>query len=542
MDPILELLERIGSDDPPTDEELAEAREELVELLDAAIGEDVAVPDLEAGQAIRAAIDKIDTEAEARETAAAEAAAEAARLREGVLDTSADTDEDTESDDDAETEDAEVEAPESAAIAAAHRLSGSTLARARSRRIDANASPQTGPSHIRVRTLSVAAGEHVASDAGLDRVADVFANSSGSVRNPGAKERLVRWELDYPAERVLSSEQRGDNDAVIESLLSPRAIAAAGGICDPLPADFEHPVCSDRGRPIRDSLPRFQATRGGVRFSPAVSVGIGIGGSFAGITHWPIEVDESPGDEEKGCLVLDCELEDEAKVDAVVACVEIGNFQARFSPEFWRSRLDVLRVEHDRLAEQTAYVEMAGAATSVTFTGNGTIYSLLGAVDRAVAGLRSRHRYLGEIRLIAPAWAHQALRSAITGQQLGSAPGDALAAADAVIDTFFRVRGVNPTWSWDLGIFASQSAGALQDFPGDEIEFLLFPEGTYFFLDGGTLDLGQEITDSGLNAKNNRQAFWETFEKAVFRGCEALEVTVPVEDLCHCSPFDSPGA
>ena len=541
MDPILELLERIGSDDPPTDEELAEAREELVELLDAAIGAEVEVPDLEAGSAIRAAIDKIDTETSERETAAAEAAAEAARLREGVLDTADDSDEDEGDDTEDDTEDA-PEAPESAAIAAAHRLSGSTLARARSRRIDANAIPSTAPSHIRVRTLSVAAGEHVAPDAGLIRVSEVFANAAGAVRDPGAIERLVRWELDYPDSRVLSSEQRGDNDAVIENLLGPRALAAAGGICDPLPADFTHPVCSDGGRPIRDSLPRFQATRGGVRFSPAVSVGIGIGGAFAGVTEWPIETDESPGDAVKGCLVLDCELEDEAKVDAITACVQIGNFQARFSPEFWRSRLEVLRVEHDRLAEQTSYVEMAGNATSVTFTGNGTIYSLLGAVDRAVAGLRSRHRYNGEIRLIGPAWAHQALRSAITGQQLGSAPGEALAAADAVIDSFFRVRGVNPTWSWDLGIFATQTAGALQDFPGDEIEFLLFPEGTYFFLDGGTLDLGTEITDSTLNSQNNRQAFWETFEKAVFRGCEALEVTVPVEDLCHCSPFDSPGA
>src|SRR5690606_6679518 len=150
----------------------------------------------------------------------------------------------------------------------------------------------------------------------------------------------VRVEHDYPEPRRLFGSERFDNDQLLDAIASPHAIAAAGGVCDPLPAHFSHPHLGVRGRPIRDALPRFQANRAGVRFSPT--------GTLADLTGavgvWTHDTDTSPGESEKVCLTLECEEEALAYVDAVTACLTIGNFQARFNPEFWRSRLQLLMV------------------------------------------------------------------------------------------------------------------------------------------------------------------------------------------------------
>ena len=56
----------------------------------------------------------------------------------------------------------------------------------------------------------------------------------------------------------------------------------------------------------------------------------------------------------------------------------------------------------------------------------------------------------------------------------------------------------------------------------------MYPEGSFFFFDGGRLDLGL-VRDSTLNEKNDYQIFMETFENVGFRGLEALRITSPIE-------------
>jgi hypothetical protein len=257
-----------------------------------------------------------------------------------------------------------------------------------------------------------------------------------------------------------------------------------------------------------------------------------------GITVWTEETDASPGEEEKACIVIDCDTELVAKVDAVVQCAQIGNMAARFSPEQWSRALNGLAVEHDRVAEQTLYATMAGAATAVTYANtSGTVYGILSAIDKAVAGIRSRLRLLDNtrIRTLAPAWTRNALRADIASQRLGSSPEEALTVADAVINAFFTARGVDPIWSPDLDQFGAQNAGALLDFPGADVDILVFVEGDYLHLDGGTLDLGTEIVDSTLNKTNDRQAFMETFEKVILRGCQPLLLDgIAVAEVCIC--------
>jgi hypothetical protein len=134
---------------------------------------------------------------------------------------------------------------------------------------------------------------------------------------------------------------------------------------------------------------------------------------------------------------------------------------------------------------------------------------------------------------IGPQWMRDAIRASIAFQGDGNFV-DNLSLADATINSFFTDRSVSPTWSPDIDVFGAQGAAPLITWPNDIARGLLYPEGTFFFLDGGTLDLGTEIRDSTLNSTNDRQAFLETFENVAFRGCQSFVVSVPVDESCVC--------
>jgi len=521
---LLELIGRIGTDDAPTDATLTEARTTLSTAISDVLGGET--PDVEAGEEIAQAIEDIDAELAARAEARQQQAARADELRQRVGITL-----ETET---AETEEAEEETepaePEADAPVELRRRDPEQLRSALSRaavRAEANAEPEP-TSDIRAIGMGPAAGAVNDPNLTLSDAASLFHRYNRHVGRNG-RQALVRLEKAYPENRQFGMSVE-ENTRMVADVADNRVIVASGGVCGPLEADFSHPVCGDRGRPIRDSLPAFQADRGGLRFAPAATVG----DLTDAITVWTAENDESPGVLTKACPHVDCPDEVEARTDAIVQCLTVGNFQAKFNPEFWRSRLDLLLIEHDRIAEQTLFAEMQATATDVTWaaTGGGTAKETLRIIDRAAAGIRSRLRLdtTTQLNYVAPGWLFDALRSSVTN---AADDLDEYSAADSVLAGFFAGRNINVVTSQDLQVFAPQTAGALINFPATATS-ILYPEGTYLFLDGGTIDLGIEITDSTLNETNERQAFAETFEQAVFRGCEALEIVVPIGDDCEC--------
>ena len=112
---------------------------------------------------------------------------------------------------------------------------------------------------------------------------------------------------------------------------------------------------------------------------------------------------------------------------------------------------------------------------------------------------------------------------------------DRLAVTDAQIDGYFSARGVTPVWSLDGQAtatshgqtfvtqgFAAQTAYALNDWP-TQLCWFLYAEGTFSWLDGGSLDVGI-VRDSLLNSTNDFGTFCEVFETVAFRGVESLQV------------------
>lgn len=71
------------------------------------------------------------------------------------------------------------------------------------------------------------------------------------------------------------------------------------------------------------------------------------------------------------------------------------------------------------------------------------------------------------------------------------------------------------------------AGSAIPGFPA-QIDSLLFPSGSWLFLDGGSLDLGL-VRDSELNSRNQYRQFSETFEGAAFRGVESLRLAMTVK-------------
>ena len=143
-------------------------------------------------------------------------------------------------------------------------------------------------------------------------------------------------------------------------------------------------------------------------------------------------------------------------------------------------------------------------------------------IKRAAAAYRSRHRIAPDTRLqaIIPMWVYDAMAADLTLNM----PGDSnLDVSKAEINGFLATSNVSLTASYDLNTFGAQTAGALLEFP-DSFDWFLFSEGSFLFLDGGTLDIGI-VRDSTLVGTNDYRMFVETFEGLAFVGIESLKIT-----------------
>ena len=140
---LLELIERIGTADAPTDEELTSAQEVLAALLREALS---SPPDLEAGTAIRGALDDIKAELAARVDEAEQVSAKAAELLDGYTEADAEGDEfgDVGGDHDAADTppEVELEAPDEEVLVSANTIDLRTATRRTAGRVAANAVPE----------------------------------------------------------------------------------------------------------------------------------------------------------------------------------------------------------------------------------------------------------------------------------------------------------------------------------------------------------------------------------------------------------------
>lgn len=320
-------------------------------------------------------------------------------------------------------------------------------------------------------------------------------------------------------DRTLDSYDSEANWAKIAKVVSPQAITASGGFCAPLDVRYEIFGLGGSERPLRDGLPGFNASRGGIRFvTPPV-----LGDLSAAVGLWDAATDADPQSATKPSLKVTCSAEDTAEVEAVTLTLEFGNLMSRAYPELVQRNNELGLIEHARLAERTLFSKMVAASTDLTSAYQvGTARDFLLALGRAAAAYRGKHRMdvTQTLRVVLPSWLRDAMREDIA-QGL---PGDRLGETDAIINGYIAARNVNVTWYLDDVYPASAVVdGAIPDFPSS-IKWLLFAEGSFLFLDGGTLDLGV-VRDSDLVGTNDYKTFVETFEGLAFIGADSWSIT-----------------
>jgi hypothetical protein len=540
----LEILKALDGDTPPGTDDLNAAHDELKSALDAATKAEK--PDLELAKELHAGVGKLKTELDKRAADEEKERAELAKLRDGIFD---DTTDPAPADDPAPGGDpapADDPAPvkEEEPVAA----SGSDIVARLTAIANVKAPPPPAPKSVN-STRSIATGVASGYEVGNADYGDIgrlFSDHAKRVTNPGQQGHMFRVARDFPEDRKLGFNVDLNNQRMMgvfgvgQNEESP--VAAACGICGPGEVDHSHPICSEAGRPIRNSMAQFNATRGKITFAPAAS----IGDLSENVSIWTLADDEaacavdspvSPGETPtKPCPPIACPEELTCATDAVVRCVTVGNFQAQFSPEFWASRLALLMAEFDRVAEQKIIEEIHAASVDLgTVDECNTLASFLMGINSIIAADRSAQRNMTRrYRIIADAYIRDYIRNQVIAN-LGVANNvDALQIANETINGWLADINAVVTWTFD-GTFDGTEHRIL--LPGEvptTAGIYLHPEDAFVFLDGGTLDLGTNIHDSMLNSTNDRQAFAESFEKACFRGCSAYYFEIPVNSGCGC--------
>ena len=404
--------------------------------------------------------------------------------------------------------------------------------------LTASANRSPAPLIAAAELPGIGAGEEVA----LDRWAVAAARRMDTLmKTTGPGRELVhlgRKQFTYPEERQFTSNPTV-NQARLEAVAGPEALAASGGICGPVAVDYSIGTIAQADRPVATSLVQFGASRGGLRYIlPHTLAAVTADGPAALWTEANDVNPTSPTTKPHATFV--CQTPQEAYVNAVTSIVQFGNFQARYFPEQVTQYMDTALAVHARLAEAALLNTITAGSTLVT-AGNldlGAARELLGIIDRASAAMRYRHRMPlnSFLRVLYPAWLDDMIRADLAKNLPGDSGGQAerLAVADAEIANFFAVRGINvtavedsPTGAAVLQGFGAQGAGQLLPWPSHTYLWM-YPEGSWTFLDGGELNLGM-VRDSTLNAQNNFQFFTETFENAIFRGHESQRLDLTID-------------
>ncbi len=437
----------------------------------------------------------------------------------------------------------------------------------------ASASPSAGgrSSASNVTLTAAASGGNTASGSLLessDQLAeltvDVLRQLEPGRSSEPRRARIAQARWDYPEERQLGLDSTLSNTAKLDKVCGigagrydqSGALVATGGICLPVNVDYAVQTWSTADRPLRDGLPAFQASRGGIRFVTPPDIGVpSLAGTASGaglsVGIWTEATDASPAGATKPVWTVACGAEQLVYVNAVSTRVQFGNMEARFAPEQVASNTQQAIAVSARQAELELLTLMYSASfvkeVSIGTQYLGAVRDVLSAVDLLKRQYLDGHRIpkTAAFTAVFPAWAMDMFKADLLRETAhdNAGPRDVLAVTDDQVDDLFRARGVNVIWTLEglkAGTYGNVTIGTTQQFPifttgntpqwpgqtssgAFELAWLLYVEGTYQFLDGGRLDLGV-VRDSLLDSTNDYETFVEVFEAVAGRGIDAYGV------------------
>ena len=230
-------------------------------------------------------------------------------------------------------------------------------------------------------------------------------DAPGKYRFGGPEHKIARAEFQFPEERVLDGDVDGDIDKIRQALpsyvnllgkpggLHGEALTASGGLCAPLTPIYTMPNFATEAEPVWDSLPVFQAARGGVNVPDATYI--------ADITTAISSISESEDAQggtfaTKSCQALECPDYTEVAVQILAHCREYGNLNARAWPEKIAHENALTMAALSRTTETFMLDRIKTLSINVTQAAIGTQYgsfaSLVHAIVKASAGTKFRLR------------------------------------------------------------------------------------------------------------------------------------------------------
>jgi hypothetical protein len=408
---------------------------------------------------------------------------------------------------------------------------------------------QDGPKAGLVQaTTTVAAGVPGFSP-GQQLTEDAFVKAFAAVaRSKGnGSANIAHVEFAYPAERTLGDDSAA-NQARIAAATSEEAIVAAGGLCLPPEVRYDINVLGVTDRPVHQALNTFRTERGILQYrAPFDALAM-----TSGLGMWTQANDQAivvpPPDPDtntyKSCYVVSCPGVLEASIYSTYMCLEFPNMTARFDTEWVRATTQAAQIAWSRYTENNLLSRLFSASKILKGVGPAVsaVADLLASYDRVIAYYRNRHRLNSRVslRTIMPQWVINLLMTDLARRFTMASPGELFGIAQAELERWFSTRGVNVTWHLDglagatvstvvidQQFYDDTAAGQVVPMYPDNVDSLLFVEGDWLLLDGGTLDLGL-VRDSELNKRNRYQTFIETFEGVAFTGKESLRVVLPL--------------
>lgn len=352
---------------------------------------------------------------------------------------------------------------------------------------------------------------------------------------------LAHAEVDWDADEQITAGDIERNFSIMERAgKKAEALVASGANCALLTPNYDIPTWAVAMSPVEDALPTVGAPRGGIRYvqpptwsQAYTGVRVTTGAQdAAGYTTQNPAGPTAP----KPCVRLSCPPPLECTVDAVSACVELGNFQSMTFPELIQVFTDHLAVAQAQVKEIYYLDGIDAGSTEVNYTGTyGATRSLVHSFALAAHAMRKRlHMPLDSaIDVLVPDTLVPLIRvDMVNDLNLGLSFLNE--DPETVARQLFQALRLNVTWYYDYSADVgargamqnAQAAGTLNNFPAT-FRSWMFPPGTWVRLDGGTLDVGM-IRDSSLVETNDYRIFAEEWVQVCKRGGEsiALDVTV----------------
>jgi hypothetical protein len=357
------------------------------------------------------------------------------------------------------------------------------------------------------KKVAQSVGTPTKSAAGIEQK---FLVASAQYRFPEER-RLLPGEPDANARKIQKIVPMG-----IPGVFGNRALTASGGLCAPLEPIYSMPNFASMARPVRDSLPSFQAERGGVNVPTATYIG-DITSAISLIT----EAEDALGGTyaTKSCQDLDCPDYTEVAVTTVAHCREYGNLNARAWPEKIAHENDLTMAAHAATAEsylldRIRSLSIVLNAAKVIGAYADLVRDLLRARAQIVSVLRMDNGV--RFRVLAPEWITDELAADTASTQFDRFESQAAMAGHLGALGFSVGFYKDEVHSGTSQKFAAASAGNLAAFP-TVAQIAVFPEGEFLHIDSGTLELGL-VRDSTLNSTNDFQIFGESFENVARLG------------------------